>query len=689
MVAAGHAVSSMSASARATSEVSVVVGSEEAAQQFLDGPGGAIWSVVSAASTTLSESSWRPDRCSPVVTSIRRRTHGGSVLRPRRPSSSRVTRWGDRGQHLGAALTIAAELGQPVTSCRAGADDRPGACPSWRGRLRGQPVGGGPHLAREYRVVGWHTAHNALIAASVSWLPEPAPARVPAPGTSCSCGYGAGGTNDGRRHNHARCSGWHDRLTKKCLLCVSASDTMWGMPVWPADLLHAVAERKRRIALVVGAGCSVEYPTGLKLASAYAEDAHAQLVRDGVLGQGDCLTPNDLSALTTAVVAKSRGQSPLVTRLPRNEFRMAQPNAGYLIAAALLREGVLDAVLTVNFDLAMSASLGVLSAVEVNVVAGPQASDQLGSTAVIYLHRNVDEADPERWILTVEALTNDWQEGWEEVVARRVMACPVVVFAGLGSPAAVLTETVTRVRQALNSTQHHVFVVDPAATTEFEAALQLGPAAHLQTGWCAFMERLADRLLQEFASELSAAASQLCAQHSWPNEAEHLVELAARLHAMGLVSLGRLRARWLLAREQYTPDDARRPLLADLLLGVGLVERAAAGVKARFRGDGVVEFVRDGSVRSRVLPASGGGTLRWAALEPLVLDAVSRASGIEPPEHVIVSGVLGGEATASSTPEDLVGGWGGNDIVTGFIRPTILTVDALRADPQLAAALAA
>lgn len=455
----------------------------------------------------------------------------------------------------------------------------------------------------------------------------------------------------------------------------------------PAELLHAIAERKRRIALVVGAGCSLEHPTGLKLASTYATDVHEQLVRDGVLGETDCASPTDLSALATTVVAKSGSQSALVSRLPRNEFRLAQPNAGYLIAAALLREGVLDAVLTLNFDLALSASLGVLSALEVNVVPGPQAQDQLSSTAVIYLHRNVDELDLERWILTIEALTREWQDGWEDVVVRRVMACPIVVFAGLGSPAAVLTETVTRVRTPLITGQHHVYVVDPAAVTEFEAALQLGHDAHLQIGWCAFMEQVAARLLVEFSSELSAAGVALCAQHGWVDEAEQLPELCDRLHAIGLVALGKLRARWLLAQEQYAADDARRPLIADLLLGVGLVERAS-GVKALFHDDGMVEFRRDGRLVSRVLPVSGQGTLRWSALEPLVLQAIERAGG-ESPEHILVSGVMDKPANIAAPPEDLVKGASGDDIIDGFVRPSTVTVDEIRADPQAASLLVA
>jgi len=32
------------------------------------------------------------------------------------------------------------------------------------------------------------------------------------------------------------------------------------------------------------------------------------------------------------------------------------------------------------------------------------------------------------------------ENGWEQVIVQRVLSCPVVVFVGLGSPAATLKE---------------------------------------------------------------------------------------------------------------------------------------------------------------------------------------------------------------------------------------------------------
>ena len=108
----------------------------------------------------------------------------------------------------------------------------------------------------------------------------------------------------------------------------------------PDHLLQAVAERAGRIALVVGAGCSLEEPTSLKLSRAYSLEIHADLVRDGVLVDGDCENPEDLSAVTSAVWAKRASQEEVVTRLPRAEFRNARANQGYREAAALMPRGL-------------------------------------------------------------------------------------------------------------------------------------------------------------------------------------------------------------------------------------------------------------------------------------------------------------------------------------------------------------
>ncbi|HSL69598.1 MAG TPA: hypothetical protein VK864_05110, partial [Longimicrobiales bacterium] len=53
---------------------------------------------------------------------------------------------------------------------------------------------------------------------------------------------------------------------------------------------------------------------------------------------------------------------------------------------------------------------------------------------------NVNAADPELWVLRTATLATEWQGRWEPIIANRVLAAPVVVFAGLGTPVAVLID---------------------------------------------------------------------------------------------------------------------------------------------------------------------------------------------------------------------------------------------------------
>ena len=57
-----------------------------------------------------------------------------------------------------------------------------------------------------------------------------------------------------------------------------------------------------------------------------------------------------------------------------------------------------------------------------------------------------------------EQLEQAWWGSWEQVIARRVLASPVVVFVGLGSPASVLLETTKRIVAAVGKPHVAVYV---------------------------------------------------------------------------------------------------------------------------------------------------------------------------------------------------------------------------------------
>ncbi len=109
----------------------------------------------------------------------------------------------------------------------------------------------------------------------------------------------------------------------------------------PAELLQAISSPGGgRIALVIGAGCSVEAPTGVPVASQCSVEVHRRLLDDGVLQNGDCADPYDLSAVADAVFARTHSQRDVVERLrERYNLKLATPNDGHLIAAAIALRG--------------------------------------------------------------------------------------------------------------------------------------------------------------------------------------------------------------------------------------------------------------------------------------------------------------------------------------------------------------
>ncbi len=421
----------------------------------------------------------------------------------------------------------------------------------------------------------------------------------------------------------------------------------------PPDLLRAVSEPDSGgIVIIAGAGCSFEPPTNLPLARQCAESAYQRLLADNVLAPGDCLDPSDLSRVADAVKAKTGSQLDLVRRLPRRDFRLATPNPGHMIAAALLCERVISYVLTLNYDRAFEAALERLDATEVSVVEGPEHYQDLSMLSLVYLHRSVSSPE-ESWILCTDDLSDAWRGGWEEAITRRIVSTPVNVFVGLGSPAAVLTESVRLLRQAVPN-GINVFHVDPGRLedSQFLAALDLPPEAYVRRGWIDFMRALASRVLLEQRRRLQTACTNLTAENDW--EDADVGRSLESFHSLGLVGVGQVRARLLLSGEQYT-SEARTllRLVADLVLAVGLIERET-GAEGTWFPDGVVEFHLDSVPVGSAVFASGGGTVRWLALEARLADqARFRARRAVDPKVVVVSGVVGLPLAEAALPQSI------------------------------------
>jgi hypothetical protein len=333
----------------------------------------------------------------------------------------------------------------------------------------------------------------------------------------------------------------------------------------PPALLHCVAAPSGGLlAIVTGAGSSMEWPTNLVSGADYSEIAFRALVDDTLLEPNACANPRDLSELADVVFDIYNSQVHLTDRLPRAAWRGASPNEGHRIAAALLIDGVVRTIVTLNYDLAFQTALSELGAPEnVTIAKGPEDHAGLSGTSLIYLHRSAESA-PETWVLRKVDLDGGWVDGWEAMTTAGVLVAPFTIFAGLGSPAAVLTETVSRLA-GLGSTY---FLADPYLGGAFELSLKDHLTAVLHMGWIELMQKVSIRASTAQAQELEMATRARAEALGISSDgAENVIGL---IGGMGIVRLGEMRSAWLLHSSRFCPrqGDAQAAQISDLVLAI-------------------------------------------------------------------------------------------------------------------------
>ncbi|MEG3183147.1 hypothetical protein SNE34_03855 [Lysobacter erysipheiresistens] len=450
----------------------------------------------------------------------------------------------------------------------------------------------------------------------------------------------------------------------------------------PVSLLQAVSvPGGGRIALVVGAGCSFEEPTGIPLAGTCSEQSHARLVADGAIETGECKEPRNLSKLADLLYQKNGSQRLLVEQLRQHyALKTASPNEGHKLAIALLCEGALNSILTLNFDLAFSTAVGELGVgATIGVVDGPADFANQRPLSVFYLHRNANETDPEAWVLRTDALEREWVGGWEAVVAAKLIASPVVVFVGLGSPADVLVESSRKIRAGVPAGSQ-TFQVDPGdfGASPFAAALAIDESSFIKMKWSEFMFELSQRMVKAQMATLKEEADRFTDLNHLATE--NLDSLIANLEKAGLLELGKLRASWTLHPKLYRPDnDGVRGLLADLLLATALIARNLRS-KVKIHSTGIVEFDISGRVATVIL-ASGSGIRNVSAVEA---DLGVRLRQLRTLPAMPVLGVATGVLSHSpiAPPVDLVVDDQSSSIIYGNSQLRMFSADSLRADPN-------
>lgn len=400
--------------------------------------------------------------------------------------------------------------------------------------------------------------------------------------------------------------------------------------------------------LVTGAGSSIDWPTNLLSGGDYSEMAFDALVQDRLLGADACTNPRDLSLLADVVFAEHGSQRPLTERLPRNDWRNATPNEGHRIAGALLIEGIIRSIITLNYDLAFQSALQNLGASSsIAVAKGPEDHGSIGNQALIYLHRSA-ESDPERWVLRKADLDDGWRGGWEAMVAGGCLSAPVTLFAGLGSPAAVLTETVANLAD-ISGTEY--FFADPYPDGKFLEALAGHLTAVIEIGWISLMREISTRVAAAQSKEIEMRCRTLARERGLSTS--KLVDTCTALGGMGIVAIGTLRAAWLLHSKPFCPAfvDHENARLADLLTTVSVIAEALDADLA-FQESGLCELRLRGSKRTvSFMCAHGSGMHTWATIQSRLELRRPQSMLSAMPRVVVGTGLV---ADNSQLPEDLI-----------------------------------
>lgn len=429
----------------------------------------------------------------------------------------------------------------------------------------------------------------------------------------------------------------------------------------PPELLRCVSTPSGGLlGIVTGAGSSMDWPTGLKSGADYSELAFHALVQDGLLLSEDCGEPRDLSVLADAVFAKFKSQAHLTDRLPRNEWRNASPNEGHRIAAAMLIDGVLRSVVTLNYDLAFQTALSDLGATaQVTIAKGPEDHARLSGKSLIYLHRSA-ESDPDDWVLRKEDLDHGWQDGWEAMTATGALCAPFTVFAGLGSPAAVLTDTVGRLA-GLGSTY---FLADPVPGGKFESALKHHLSAVIQMGWVELMTKLSVRVSAAHAKDMEMAARARAQQVEIPFDGAE--SLFAPMERMGIVKLGELRSAWLLHASRFCPrhGEAQAAQLSDLALALGSAAETLNAELEHCEGGEIRMRLRDSERTIVVQCVHAMGIHNLASVRSRLEARTTQAIGRTETRFVLAAGLV--PEVGHALPDDLVAGEDDpHDLVSG------------------------
>lgn len=391
-------------------------------------------------------------------------------------------------------------------------------------------------------------------------------------------------------------------------------------------------------------------PTNKLLASEYARNAYHRLVELNVIEEG-CCNPGDLGALADAVFQSKGSQEPLVNIL-RPQLDQAPPNAGHKIVAALMAERIVSLVLTVNFDRALDYAIVSVAPGAATISHSIADHAGRGRYGLIYLHSDV-EAPADAWILRTSQIDGEWRESWQQHVVTELAQIPHVLFAGVGSPTPVITETLSLVRGAIPQgvTTYQVDAVE-RERNGIAQALNIPDGNYVQSRWATFMERVGIFAAKEFTRKISERYPHFCEENGL--DADDPVHVLQSLPE-GILEFGQLLAAWFLDCNDYKPFSTTDiNLIVDIIRGISVVVGLLHADECVSDGTSV-EIRKAGKSAGRVFSCSGSGTMYWAKAEAemrLRLQTFRRRDKITP--AIFITTGVQGMGAETPVPESLV-----------------------------------
>lgn len=432
-----------------------------------------------------------------------------------------------------------------------------------------------------------------------------------------------------------------------------------------------------QIALVLGAGCSIDPPTNRRTAREYATQAHRQLVDRGLI-VADCCDPGDLGGLADAVYAATGSQKALVDIL-KPELVNATPNDGHKIAAALLAERVVGLIFTLNFDRALDSAVATIAHDSaVTIIHAVEDLRALMRFSVIYLHGNV-ETPEDKWILRTAQIDKSWDDTWQKYVVVDLALTPNIIFAGLGSPTPVISETVLKAKAAL-SYDKKIFQVDTMDRSSNALAQNLEVAAddYVISCWTGFMHALGEVVAHEFLNKISDRHPQFCVDNH--HDEEDLGMVTAALPS-DILSLGKLRAEWFLDKSEYKPfNSTNLDHLVDIVRTLAMALKIVDATECVAVENGM-EFRKGGRVLFRVFSCSGAGAMYWARVEGEMQARLQRFRRNDKTTAVVYL-TTAVEVELTSVPESIVPERGGDTVTASPRDFAYFSPRSLRENPQ-------